>query len=339
MVNPTKKALLVAMTVALTPGLASARPALHAGAINASGTNDATRWSVILSAPINTDYQGLLAAPTGGGWTVDYEGGVLQRFAPNRFRRAISIGGGPVFVIYGADGNLWLNDGAAEIVRATPEGGVTKFVLPTYQYAYGGLTMAAGDVWITEQTAVGRVTPTGHLTQYNAGNASCGSAAKGIVTGSDGRVWYGTDCGGGPSAVFAIDPTTGTQTGYTVPFSPRGVVSGPDGAIWFTSNQDNGLLGRISTTGSVTTYPVLRGSFPAFSSAPQDIAVGGDGDIWYIQDLGVSSLLGHIDPVTKRSWLITPPADFSGRMNSIAAGPGRQLWMSAGNEIYAYRIP
>jgi streptogramin lyase len=139
--------------------------------------------------------------------------------------------------------------------------------------------------------------------------------------------------------MFAIDPTTGKQTGYTIPFSARGAASGPDGAIWFTSAQDNGLLGRITTTGAVTTYAVLRGSFPAFSGAPQDITVGGDGDIWYIQDLGVSSLLGHIDPVTKRSWLITPPPGFGGRISSIAAAPGRQLWMSAGDVIYAYQVP
>src|SRR5580704_787843 len=56
MVNPTKTALLVAMTVTLMQGLASARPAPHAGEIIVRGANDATRWSVILRAPINTDY-------------------------------------------------------------------------------------------------------------------------------------------------------------------------------------------------------------------------------------------------------------------------------------------
>jgi streptogramin lyase len=55
----------------------------------------------------------------------------------------------------------------------------------------------------------------------------------------------------------SADGTAGVFTNYpgTGIASPAGITTGPDGALWFV-NQGNESIGRISTTGEVSNFPV-----------------------------------------------------------------------------------
>ena len=58
---------------------------------------------------------------------------------------------------------------------------------------------------------------------------------------------------------------------------PGPLTVGPDGDLWFTdvSSAGNGAIGRITTAGAITEFPL-----PAGDGAP-GLTVGPDGDLWF----------------------------------------------------------
>src|SRR5262249_46106453 len=56
-----------------------------------------------------------------------------------------------------------------------------------------------------------------------------------------------------------------------------GITKGPDGNLWFTENTNN-QIGRITTSGIVTRFPLSP------SSGPYGITAGPDGNLWFIGD-------------------------------------------------------
>src|SRR5262249_2091536 len=70
-----------------------------------------------------------------------------------------------------------------------------------------------------------------------------------------------------------------TITEFPVPIggNPNYIVSGPDDNLWFAVGI-GGLIGRITTAGVISEFPV-----PTASSYPQDIAAGPDGNLWFTE--------------------------------------------------------
>ena len=62
----------------------------------------------------------------------------------------------------------------------------------------------------------------------------------------------------------------------------------PDGALWFT-NYAGDTIGRITTSGAVTTYTT-----PFTLSSIQSIAPGPAGTLWFT---GLSSVIGKISGI------------------------------------------
>ena len=56
--------------------------------------------------------------------------------------------------------------------------------------------------------------------------------------------------------------------------------TGPSGALWFTEASGN-RIGRITTSGTITEYPI-----PTASSYPEGIAPGPDSALWFTEHLG-----------------------------------------------------
>jgi len=70
---------------------------------------------------------------------------------------------------------------------------------------------------------------------------------------------------------------SGQVTEYPLPTAnrlPLRMTVGPDGAIWFTESRAN-KLGRVTTDGRITEYPVPAGM------SPVGITTGPDGAIWF----------------------------------------------------------
>jgi virginiamycin B lyase len=65
------------------------------------------------------------------------------------------------------------------------------------------------------------------------------------------------------------------------------IAAGKDGALWFTEEGGTGQIGRVTTTGSVTEYPVTN-----LSGEPAILAAA-DGNLWIPSANGVMYVLSY----------------------------------------------
>lgn len=123
-------------------------------------------------------------------------------------------------------------------------------------------------IWFSEfeGNQVGATTTTGTVSQYSTGAASQPNA---IVVGPDGNVWS-SGYGGG---IYKITPS-GSVTSYTLSGGHvESMAVGSDGNLWF-GDYGNDALGRVTTAGAVTEFPMPAGANPGA------IASGPDGNLW-----------------------------------------------------------
>jgi virginiamycin B lyase len=140
---------------------------------------------------------------------------------------------------------------------------MTEFVIPTPNSTPGPITSGPdGNVWFTEFGAVGRITPSGIITEFPTPNPSIPFV---ITTGPDGNLWfteYLTASGGdnvgritpsGQITEFAIPTTTGL---------PFGITSGPDDELYFTE-QSAAMAGRMTPNGLFDMWSLTPGTGPS----------------------------------------------------------------------------
>lgn len=119
--------------------------------------------------------------------------------------------------------------------------------------------------------------------------------------------------GAGPSpAAVAPEIVSGMQ----------GITAGPDGALWFVATG----IGRLTTDGAVTLFPVPAGDAQLF-----DLAVGADGNVWFTEFGG---RVGRITPAGEvamfpRGIPAPGPCDCLG--GRIARGPDGNMWFTVPN--------
>ncbi|HWT40160.1 MAG TPA: hypothetical protein VN081_02710, partial [Dongiaceae bacterium] len=186
------------------------------------------------------------------------------------------------------------------------------------------------NIWYTNEyssSRVGKVTPTGNLTQYYP-NGSSTYGQYGITRGSDGNLWYADQNTAGVGRIVNMT-TSGTVLG-TYPLSsghiPLTLTLGSDGAVWFTESTST-LIGRITTSGTITEYSVpASGISPAIVS----ITAGPDGNLWFV--LGVTgSSNGKVGKITTSGVITTYSiSTYSADFKDITTGPDGNLWFTEG---------
>src|SRR5271170_1273471 len=92
------------------------------------------------------------------------------------------------------------------------------------------------------------------------------------------------------AAILALGwPAVGiaqTITEYAVPTAnsgPSGITVGPDGALWFTEGTGS-KIGRVTTLGAITEYPITGNDFPV------GITAGPDGALWFTNFGGIGQI-------------------------------------------------
>ncbi|MEY2442478.1 MAG: virginiamycin lyase [bacterium] len=107
------------------------------------------------------------------------------------------------------------------------------------------------------------------------------------------------------------------------------IAAGPDGALWFTQSppeqpRKQVALGRITTSGAITSYPLPRGV------RPTSLAAGPGGALWFANDTPVDQArLGWIDPDGVHDLVL--PGFF--RAWEVLTGPDGLLWFVADSTI------
>lgn len=137
--------------------------------------------------------------------------------------------------------------------------------------------------------------------------------ATAITAGPDGALWF---LGPETNTIGRIT-TTGEMTQYVVPNANtylNDIASGPDGALWFTAAS---AIGRITTAGLITEFPV------GFGSSPHSLSWGPDGALWFT-DTGTDSI-GRMTTDGTITHFALPPGSFPG---GIVTGPDGALWFT-----------
>lgn len=223
----------------------------------------------------------------------------------------------------GPDGALWFTESfASKIGRITTAGVLTEY---TTTERPGAMTVGPDvALWFTLGSAIGRITAAGTITEYPLPS---GSGATDITLGPDGALWFIDLAGNGIGRMTADGVLTAEYSLSPISCNcavPAGLTTGPDGALWFGKDIDK--VGRISTTGEVTEYPLAPHSWPGH------FTVGPDGALWFTENGGgsfVEAILGKIGRITTTGVITEYPIPtdhpFPG---GLTLGPDNALWFT-----------
>jgi virginiamycin B lyase len=195
-------------------------------------------------------------------------------------------------------------------------GPITEFPVPTTDSGLLGIAAGPdGNLWFCEsnRNKIGRATPQGEMTEFDVT-----FPPREITPGPDGNMWFAADDFDIGGEVGRISPAGEVKEFFVL--SACGIAAGPDGNLWFAMcNGLVGSIGRITTGGTVTTFPVSKD--PGHWSV--SIAAGPDGSLWftepYVKQIGRITTAGSVTEFP-----------LSGEPGSIAAGPDGNLWFTDG---------
>jgi RHS repeat-associated protein len=212
-----------------------------------------------------------------------------------------------------------------------------EYLLPAVSSGPNGITVGPDcNLWFAERSSnkIGRISTTGVITEFLVLTPS--SEPNEVVTGPDGNLWFTEYTG---LKIGRMTPA-GAFTEFPVPTTnsfPSGIAGGPDGNLWFTESGvqsgDQGpiggnKIGRITPAGVITEFAI-----PTANSAPYEITVGADGNLWFTEARGNN--IGRITPAGAITEFPVPTSN-SGLLG-ITAGPDGNLWFTeyapTGNKI------
>ncbi|HEX8741502.1 MAG TPA: hypothetical protein VF712_00060 [Thermoleophilaceae bacterium] len=216
--------------------------------------------------------------------------------------REYSLGSGAAAITRGPDGAIWatLRD-AQSIARVTPDGGRAIWQTRPYKGYLEAIERGPdGNLWYADTgdilarmdgggpetfVRLGRITPHGKLKEWILGGSN--TSPHDFVAGPDGRLWV-AQANADRIARVRVGPRLRAKI-FNVPVGlrhPASLVVGPDRALWFIGRRD-GAIGRITTTGRFTKYPLPwkhSGLDPSLDPSPQSLTVGADGALWFTED-------------------------------------------------------
>ena len=184
-------------------------------------------------------------------------------------------------IAVGPDQNLWFTlTGTDKIGVMNPSTHkVTEYAVPTTNAKPNAITLGPGkgSMWFTESNGyqIATITTTGKVTEYAADYEY--EDPTGIVSGSDGNVWYiGT--ASGSLERFSAGASTAFSYASTGSDPATGITSDSSGNLWFTQENDN-QVGVLSPTTDISTEFVP----PSDYADPLGIALAKDNNIWFTE--------------------------------------------------------
>jgi streptogramin lyase len=296
--------------------------ALVAGGLLLSGCGAAQAPSAPKEETIrlpSTWPQDLALADDGSLWMTGTYGGIT-RLDPDGNVKSYEIDfddGEPVDIVQGPDGAMWF--AAIESVgRIGVTGRVETSPVDGDAMAYA-ITAGDGALWFTndgrpahvEQVSLDRST-----VSFDT-NARGSVEMTGIAWGPDGALWF-TESGYGdaPDSIGRMT-TDGHYTSWRLPqrrATPVRITAGSDGALWFTE-EDAHAIGRITTAGDITEFPLRTGL------SPYDITSAKDKALWFT----ANSCIGRI---TTAGEVTAWPVRGAQRLDGIAAARDGSFWIA-----------
>lgn len=227
----------------------------------------------------------------------------------------------------GPDGALWFTESyARKIGRITTAGVLTEYTLPSSAWPWGITAGPDGALWFTGTAlgGIGRITTAGLVTEYPL---PAGRAPTDITGGPDGALWF-IEFGANQIGRMTLDGLLTAEFPLS-PIScsclvPAGIGAGPDGDLWFAKDIDK--IGRISTSGAVTVYPLAPHRWPGhFTTGP-------DGALWFTEsgggsyDEAIQSYIGRITTGGVITEYLIPTQHSN--PGGLTLGPDGALWFT-----------
>ncbi len=230
----------------------------------------------------------------------------------------------PGGICAGPDGRIWFlhqDTGPSALGALNIDGSsMAQYAQGVQQTNIGPIAINPGpdgNVWYTKQQGIGRMQPSGAVTEFRVPRLA---DTGGIIKGSDGNMWFTEPIAG---RIGKITPA-GQATDMPLPDTsagPSDITAGPDGNLWFTETTAN-KIGRMTPAGMITEYPI-----PTLASLPRAITAGPDGNIWFtehdarniarITPMGAVTEFGI--PSGARPYAIAPGPEI-GRISNLMGG-------------------
>jgi virginiamycin B lyase len=314
------------------------------------------RWRSFASGmPSDSVLRGIVAGPDRNYiWYTNAKYGTIGRMAMDGSTKVYQLRGGagqflPGYIAAGGDQKLYLGGCIRAICNVigvlAGTGKFSVFRTPSADGPgqSGGLALGPdGNVWFAERAHIGRITPSGQITEYLLPN---GNTPSGHVTaGGDGQVWFDENppshsgihmVGSGVQTVGRIDPTSGkiTELQARCPFGcggPLGIAQSGNGDVYLLAYEPgyggtSYYLGRFVHSGNRGWIGVPQGWGP--------LVEGPDGAIWWGANCqnpypgGPPCSLARYDPTTRR--LSTTYDRNHGVVAVPASGPDGNIWAIA----------
>jgi virginiamycin B lyase len=268
--------------------------------------------------------EGIVAGPDGALWFTDPGNDVVGRITTRgaytiQQTTNTEVNSG---ITVGSDGNLWftlaLQGGGLGSI--TPSGVLTLYADPGGSYTQYITTAADGTLWFTESNgSVGHRMKNGKIQHLSVGPSD--AILNGIVQGPDGNFWIAETQTRSRLADKVIRMSeSGKTRSFKVGIGPNIICVGPDKALWFTE-LGSGVIGRLTTTGKYTEFPIGGSSTAAFS-----IAAGPDKALWFTDEING----GGIARITTAGKITYYNSDqrFTSLAN-ITLGPDGAMWFTS----------
>ena len=269
----------------------------------------------------------------------------------------------------GPDGKIWYTTYSSSVHHVgnlDMSGNFTEYSTGTARLT-GVTTGPDSNLWFSEGAAhkLAYMAPSGgpiHTQTLGSGNDPVA-----LVTGPDGNLWYTAS----DNTINKRD-SSGTITQYSSSIFGYGTLAdditvGPDGALWFTLEgpTTSNYIGRITTSGVITSYQLLsearpagivsgpdgalwfteRGNggkigrittsgslteydIPTSNAEPWNLTVGSDGALWFVENSVSANKIGRITTSGVFSEYTIPTA--SSEPYDIVAGPDNAVWFTEG---------
>jgi streptogramin lyase len=310
----------------------------------------------------------ITTGPDGNLWFIDGVYGFsnsnerVGRITPDGNVTEFSIDNNTATQLYnittGPDGNLWMlairtpnrtNEDQLVVIRMTPNGDYTvfgAFLGHDFEDFVSNVSPVVagpdGNLWYTASfysgpltgSIVGRITPTGDVTNFNFPILiSQFRVGGGITAGPDGTLWVSIDDGlhGGTPGVQRISPDG--QLSDVIPGSHplSEMVTDANGNVWglMRPGSSGTVIERITPDGTISDFqlPVrdpVPSPEPELDPCHTTITAGPDGNIWFSDPY--ANQIGNIAPDgTVTEYAVPTPNSFPA---GITTGPDGNIWFT-----------
>ena len=229
----------------------------------------------------------------------------------------------PFAITNGSDGNRWFTEGTEftnappRVGRVTPSGDITEFDANCPFCILTDIVQGPADIlYITSNNPL--------LLRFNVAtetflepiDISNSNAVAGDLAAHGDDIWF-TDFNN--DSLWRYNITAGQFTQFPLPVQPSDVVIDSVGNAWFTATFE-GAVDRLNpVTGTVDSFPVPDGL------SPRQIAIATDGQIWFTSRFSPQGV-GRLNPVT--GVVTTFPTPSNPGPEGIAASPDGSIWFT-----------